>query len=43
MELCPDCYLPMWTPEAEDASGPETPWCECSLLKVEDYTYNEDE
>lgn len=43
MELCPDCYLPIWKPELEAASSPVTPWCECPLLKIEERPVEEDE
>jgi len=43
VEECPDCHRPKWTPEAEIAGNPHGLWCECPILKVEPYTYGEDE
>ena len=43
MGKCPDCFLPKWSREAEAVSGPDTPWCECPFLQVEDYPEDEDD
>jgi hypothetical protein len=43
MGRCPDCCLPKAETPEEAASSPDTPWCECPILKVDPYLYDEEE